>query len=380
MKNILILVFSDLTHDARVRRQIKWLAEHHQLTVVCFKKGVKHDQVTYREISMIPLSKLRKAMLAMVLLLRIYRLAYWLQHGYYNRLKDLKTMNFDVILANDIETLPLAHRLSQKDKTRLIFDAHEYAPRHFEERLWWRVCFAPWYNAMCRKYIPKLAAMTTVSNGLALEYEREFGVKPSLVTNAPAYKKLSPVPVSNPIRLVHHGIVNKSRKLESMIDLMKQLGEGYSLDIYLMIPEYASGATFEYYNSLKTTVANTTNVRILPKLDNDKIITSINGYDIGLFLLEPVNFNYTYALPNKLFDFVQARLAIAIGPSLEMKQVVENYDLGVVSESFSPTTLANDIKKLSSKDIYRHKQRADAAAYELSEERNKETLLAIIDT
>ena len=49
-----------------------------------------------------------------------------------------------------------------------------------------------------------------------------------------------------------------------------------------------------------------------------------NQYDVGVFLL-PASFpNQVHVLPNKLFDYIQARLAVAIGPSHEMAEVVRD--------------------------------------------------------
>ena len=48
---------------------------------------------------------------------------------------------FDVILANDAEVLPLAARLAREQGARLVFDAHEYAPRELEDNLKWRIFF-----------------------------------------------------------------------------------------------------------------------------------------------------------------------------------------------------------------------------------------------
>ena len=53
-----------------------------------------------------------------------------------------------------------------------------------------------------------------------------------------------------------------------------------------------------------------------------EIVDTIAEYDIGLFILSPINFNYYHALPNKLFEFIQARLAIAVSPSPEMARIV----------------------------------------------------------
>src|SRR5262249_6418170 len=100
----------------------------------------------------------------------------------------------------------------------------------------------------------------------------------------------------------------------------------------------------------------------------------LNQFDIGLFLLEPTNFNYLHALPNKLFEFIQARLAIAIGPSPEMARIVRESKLGVVSADFRPESLAHLLNALTADDINRFKEQAHASASRYCSERNKELL------
>ncbi|MBO3697992.1 hypothetical protein [Roseivirga sp. E12] len=371
MQKVLVLVFADLNYDARVTRQIRWLTENYSVTVVCFSGRKDLPHVKFEEISMTQLTIVRKLGLALALFFKLFGLANKIQHGYFNDLRHLK--GFDFIVANDVETLPLAFQLSTNGK--VIFDAHEYAPRHFEDKAWWKLLFAPWYHHLCKRYIPAVVGMTTVSSGLADEYENNYGTRPLITTNATRYHDLKPQPISKPIRLVHHGIINKSRKIEKMVEMMKVLGADYTLDFILMAPEYASSATQEYFDDLKLSIQDIKNVTILPPLSNEDIVPTINKYDIGLFLLEPVNFNYTYALPNKLYDFVQARLAIAIGPSVEMTKVVNEYKLGVVSDSFEPNSLAKEIAKLTAEDITKYKLNAHENARVLSEEENKSTFL-----
>src|SRR5687768_869467 len=141
MKNVLVLVFSNLKHDARVARQIHWLRKNHSVTVVCFDAeetpGVKYIRVRQTQLTL-P----RKALLAGALALRAYRLAYRLFHNY-GSLRTSLQKHFDLIVANDIDTLPLAFELRTAGK--IIFDAHEYAPRHFENNKIWKTFFQPFY-------------------------------------------------------------------------------------------------------------------------------------------------------------------------------------------------------------------------------------------
>ena len=110
-----------------------------------------------------------------------------------------------------------------------------------------------------------------------------------------------------------------------------------------------------------------------------QICKHINAYDVGLFLLPPNNFNYRHALPNKFFEFIQAGLAVAIGPSPEMATLVERHGCGVVAESFEPQALARALQGLTTEKLMAFKDAAHRAADELSFERDGTLILSEID-
>lgn len=374
-KKILVLAFSRLKYDARITRQIKFLKDNYDVTVFCFEKTAISG-VEFHEVKQTVLTPVRKASAALFLLTRQFKRAYWILHSYADQVPQLKKKNFDIIIANDVETLHLAFTIAEKGN--ILFDAHEYAPRHFEDKLWFRLFFQGFNQYFCDRYIPQVSGMTTVCDGLAEEYEKNFGVKPEIITNAPKYHDNEPVK-TNPqkIRLIHMGIANFSRKLENMIEVVNLLDERYSLDLMLITPAYASTQTKAYVEDLKKEVANNPKVQIIDPVESAAVVSRIKAYDIGIFLLEPVNFNYTFALPNKLFEFIQARLAIAIGPSPEMAKIVKKYNCGVVSEDFTPASLADAIRKLTPEDIDRMKKNTAQAASDLSAEKNAEKLKAL---
>ena len=97
---------------------------------------------------------------------------------------------------------------------------------------------------------------------------------------------------------------------------------------------------------------------------------AIRNYDMGIFLLPPVNFNYQNTLPNKLFDFIQARLGIAIGPTPEMAEIVRQYDIGVVGDNFTAQSLAKKLNQLTAIQIAGFKNNTAKAAKELNAETN----------
>lgn len=376
-KKVLVLVFSDLRHDARVLRQVQWLQERYAVTVVCFAAEASGGLNIIR-IRQTKLSPVRKILLAAALLTRQFGIAYRLYHNYSPALKKLKGEEFHLIIANDIDTLPLAVNL--RNRAKIVFDAHEYAPRHFENNRIWKIFFQPFYIALCKKYIPQASAMLTVSQGLAREYRKNFDVAPLVITNATRYADIQPSPVhADRIRIVHHGIINASRKLELLVEMMHHLDERFTLDLMLMISDFASPQTKAYVESFRKYAQQHPRISFVPPVQSHAIVKSINPYDIGVFLIPPVNFNYANTLPNKLFDFIQARLAIAIGPTPEMAAIVNKYQNGVISSDFDPKNLAQKLNSLSADDIKRFKQQSAIAARELNAEKNQLAFNQLLD-
>ncbi len=134
-----------------------------------------------------------------------------------------------------------------------------------------------------------------------------------------------------------------------------------------------------YFHQIVSMTKSRRNVRIIPPVMMNEIVPFINRYDIGLFLVPPTNFNLKYTLPNKFFEFIQARLAIAVGPSIEMKSLVRKYECGVVSCDFDPRSLAEELNKLTAEEIMKYKENSHKAAGELNADTNKKRMMRMVD-
>jgi glycosyltransferase involved in cell wall biosynthesis len=376
-RKVLLIVYSNLKHDARMLRHVNFLKDEYALTVACFEaeqnQGYRVIQLPYAKLTLV-----KKAISALLLLLRFFPLACRILYPYHSLKEKIKGEYFDLIIANDAETLPLAFDLAGKG-SKVFFDAHEYAPRHFENVLTWRLFFQPLNIYLCKKYIPLTAGMITVGRKIAEEYDKHFGVKPEVVTNAPARQYFKPHPTGEKIRLVHHGIGTPSRKIEVMIELMKHLPDYYTLDLILITPPSASANTVSYLDSLKSLASFTDRITFVPPVNASEILRLINQYDIGIISIPPVNFNYENTLPNKFFDCIQARLALAIGPTPEMAEIVREYKLGVVANDFSAKALAEQLNPLTRKQIDEFKQNCEVASQEFCAENNKTILLGLTE-
>ena len=109
------------------------------------------------------------------LLLRQYERVYWNLPQIKEAEEKLKDYEFDIILAHNEETIPLV--LKYKKNAKIILNMHEYAPREFENFCWWKFYFASYKHYLCKTYLKQVDYMYSVSEGIAKEYEKNYGVK-----------------------------------------------------------------------------------------------------------------------------------------------------------------------------------------------------------
>jgi hypothetical protein len=370
MSSALVLCAADPATDPRPNRMIRCLA--HDFAVHVLARGeVALPEVTCQRIPALPHRSIpHRAANALRLYRGHYRHMVWTP-GLRSLAAAHRRLDHAIIAVHDLRLLPVA--LAIRKRGRVLFDAREYYPRHYEDLWWWRWLYQPLNRDLCRRYLPRVDHLVTVSAGLAEEYSREFGVACAVLPSLPAPVACEPRPVDPAhIRLIHHGLASRSRRIELMIEMTDHLPERFTLDLMLM----ASDA--RYLARLRALCARRPRVRILPPVPFTDLISVTNAYDIGVFLVPPVSFNLRFALPNKFFEFVQARLMVAIGPSPEMARLVKEHDLGVVANDFAPATLAAALSRLSVEEIMRFKEHAHRAAAVLNSERTDAAVRSIV--
>ncbi|VDG72436.1 glycosyl transferase [Clostridium carnis] len=355
---ILILADTDLSIDARIRRHIFALKNEYELIITGIKKpeiegNIEFIDCSKKKISNELLQKKRKILRERIAHKK-YEEVYWNESYIIELYDNLKNKQFDLIISNDVSMLPLGVKLAKERKIKIISDMHEYAPRQFEDLEEWRSLLQKYIYYLCKTYLPKCDEIVTVAKGIAEEYAKEFNINVNnVITNAPQYTQLEVKETDfEDIKMVYHGAMNFSRHLERLIDIVEKLDERFTMIFHLIT---SNNNDDEYSKKLLNRIKNSDKCLLEEAVKPEEIVKTIHKYDIGIFFLEPVNFNYKYALPNKFFDFIQAKLAIAIGPSMEMKNYVEKYKCGIVSDDFTCESLINRLSKLTLEDIENYK-------------------------
>ena len=350
---------ADPSRNPRPNRIIRFLSKTSKLTVL----GAGSNQ--FEGIHFVPLETqggrygIGRVKRLKKLLFRQFEQVIWPEHLKQVQQK-LAQERFHLIIVHDIDLLPLALRI--KNSARILLDAREYYPRQFEDRFLWRIFCQPLNEYLCSNYLHKADRMITVSEGIARQYAKKFGVHSDVFLSLPDPVDVGPSHVDpNRIRIIHHGNATPSRRLELMIEMMDLVDERFHLDLMLVDMGFRW-----YFKKLIKMVDRRPNVSIIPPVPFENIILFTNQYDIGLFLVPPVTFNLKYTLPNKLFEFIQARLAVAIGPSVEMRKILDQYDCGIVASGYDPGTLARALNELTTNRIVYYKTQSDRAASALS--------------
>lgn len=359
---ILILSYTPFAQEPRALKQVRFLKDQHDVVTAGFGPAPFAD-VPHIEIPEVPTLRggaAGRLLGAGLLLLRQYRAFRLLNAPDRLALRLLGEQKWDVVIAHDLKTLDASFAL--RPTHGVIVDLHEYAPRQEEHSFLWRLLIAPYFRWMCRTKVPKAAAVVTVSQGIADEYKRVFGFDSTLVVNATPYYELEPRPVASPIRLVHSGGVAPQRRLDIMIQGVRQSAADVTLDLFLV------GGEPELNAELRALAEGDDRIRFRDPVPYTELVETLNRYDLGLSIFPPTTFNLAWCLPNKFFDFVQARLGVIVGPSPEMTRIVEEHGFGTALPDFAPSSLARALERLTAEEVAAWKSASAQHARELSSE------------
>lgn len=368
---MLIVYLGELTNVARVARHVEFLRTDYEILLAAWPPDPGFPGVRFVELPSGSGSRVEAAGRVALRLAGRYDRAYWLDsrmRQWRDRLTEV--LPVDAILVNHLVAVPLARAVG--GDTPVVFDAHEHWT---SESVSWtrrqRLSMRGAHERIVARHVPEIAAMMTVSAGIAEDFAARCGQAPRVVTNAPFFRDLAPSATDEPIRLVHIGLADERRRLEDTIEAVALAGDRFNLDLIL-------GRDNAYRRRLEGLVARHPGIRVLPPVPSTELLNVANAYDVGVFLLPGKNPNQVHVLPNKLFDYIQARLAVAVGPSTEMAALVNEWDCGVVSESFTPPSFAAALARLDVTAVERMKRNADRAAHVLTAERNRDTVLSLV--
>lgn len=367
MKRVYIAVINDLATDQRVNRVAELLRQE-GMEVTCIGRRLRHSpklpDVGYKS--------------------RRYRMLFSkgpLFYACFNK-RLLITLLFArepaLFISNDLDTLPACFTASRIRKVKLIYDSHELFTQVPElihrkrvQQIW------KWIENL---YLPRLKYAVTVSYPIAEIYRRLYGTRFNVVRNVPV-KCVIPADPSSWVQLeyrgkqliIYQGALNVGRGLELMIEAMLYVDDAVfivagsgdiDLELRAKVEEMGLAEKVHFKG------------RLLP----DKLLPLTMSCDLGISLEEDLGLNYRYALPNKMFDYIQCRVPVLCSALPEMTRIVRTYGVGIATEERDPKKLAGIIRYMleeRSKGAWRGA--LDKAAEELCWENESQVYLDLLN-
>lgn len=363
MKKAVVSVINDLVTDQRVHRTCSALHD----------MGYEVTLVGRRRRKSLPLAPRAYHTHRMFLLFEKGPLFY----GFFQvrLLLFLLFRKADLLVSNDLDTLWPNYRISRWKKIPLVYDTHEIftevpelSHNPTKKKIWKRIE---------ARIFPKLKDVFTVNDSIADWYERAYGLRPKVVRNVPRQASESTttktradlnLPGDRYVIILQGAGINIDRGAEEAVQAMQYVDNALLLIV-------GDGDVIPLLKKMKADLQLGEKVQFIPRQPLELLRAYTQLADIGLTLDKDTNINYRFSLPNKLFDYIQSGVPVLASNLVEVRRIVEQYNVGAITETHDPKQLAEKIRWMLADDRLRQwRENAKLAAATLNWENEVQVL------
>lgn len=264
---------------------------------------------------------------------------------------------FDVVHANDLDTLPAGWAIARRVGARLVYDAHEL----YTESVPNPPRIHRFVVALLERVLAKRAnAVVTVSDDIADELlaRRHLLVRPTVVLNCPEREEpLVVLPHEPPLRAIYQAGAGPGRRLEDLLEAAA-LAEGVHITLRVTRVDLAQLRDDVSRHGLDERIA------VADPVSPERLVAELAPFDVGIVIDRPEALNNALGFPNKLFEYLMAGLAVVVPRLPTMGAFVERERLGLVFQPGKPESLAEALTQLASdpSQLFAFREQARAAA------------------
>lgn len=377
-----VLSFSRIARDTRVLRQCAALAERGALKLVI---GYAEPEDTLpwpfaHEPLPRPTTRTRLSTLLRQVPARLGAFAaergFWAASRHRWALAQLRSANPRRVVANDWPALVVAARRKREDPTlRIHYDSHEFATLEFDERRYWRIAYKPFVAHLEAAHIGAADVVSTVGPRLAAALREHYALRetPVVIRNIPDRIAIPPRAAGWPLALLFHGQILPDRGLEALLDSMARWTTPHHLTIR------GSGAE-AYIESLRRRAPAPERVRFEPAVPPDQVMrVAAESADVGVHVTPLGTTQRHFSMPNKLFEYIGAGLAVVVSPGADLKALVEAHGVGVVAADAGAEAVADAINALDPARVEQFRAAAREAAATLCWQHERKLFQAVQD-
>jgi glycosyltransferase involved in cell wall biosynthesis len=263
------------------------------------------------------------------------------------------------IHAHDLNTCLVGLAIARKTGANFVADFHEWTSEnvHWSRRANRNEPYPPNWKAELQaletRVMREASAVVTVCDSIAEALAEELGDgrKIEVIRNIPA---ISAVPTKEypPLKqqvglpeaqfvLLWQGGTGPTRLIEPIIAALEFAPtctfviRGPSLDLF--------GAD---YRAIAEKAGAGERLILLDPVPSRDVVAAARGADAGIWTLPRLCRNFTYALPNKIFEYTASNLALLVADYPEAKRMVETHDIGLTFDPYDPRSIAAAINRL----------------------------------
>lgn len=354
---VLVSVFNNLSTDQRVEKVCRTLSENgFTIELIGNNWGGLPDLKRDYPVSRIILKS------------KILRYAYVeFQWKLYKELLK-KADQHTILLSNDLDTLLPNYMVSKKLNLPLVYDSHEIFTEmpsvngRFTQNIW---------RSLESFIVPKLKFMMTASESYADWFHKTYGIeRPVVVQNFPL-KSGNPQDysiVNSPKVIIYQGVINPSRGLDKLIPEMHKIENA---ELWIA----GDGPKKKEFQELTKNLGLDDKVKFIGKILPEKLREITQKADLGVSIEENNGLSYYFSMPNKISDYIQARIPVVVSDFPEMRKVADHFKAGEKIRDYNE--LAQKIQLVLNNGKHSYKDALDHAASQLCWENEENRLLGL---
>jgi glycosyltransferase involved in cell wall biosynthesis len=379
---ITMLLYGEIEHDSRVRREMATLAAAgHAVTVATLSPSQREPfdldgahivPLTPRHRELMPgedspyLSARAPGRLGRLVARVRWAKGYATTYRSWSRAALRELPAADVWHGHDLLGLLTARDLQKRHGGGLVHDSHElFLEAGSAARLPSpaRALLARFEGRASRR----ADAVITVNPSIAVELHDRYGVDPVVLMNCPP---LGPERKHGKLRdhlglgrrplILYHGAISPGRGVEQLVDAIPQLPAEAAV-VLLGYGDFARN-----YTALAAEDAYRGRLFVVPAVPIADLPNWVCDADVGIIAFQPVDRNNVLGTPNKLFEYMEAGVPMIVSDFPEMRRIVTETGAGIARDTSSPESLAAAIRELldEPKDRKSTRRRSARAAAE----------------
>jgi glycosyltransferase involved in cell wall biosynthesis len=256
----------------------------------------------------------------------------------------------DLYILHECSSYPAVKFHTRLTRTPFIYDAHDFYSRIEPanlQPLFDRRFVTPLMQSLERRAVQNAAAVMTVSDGLALEIEKAYARKPTVVRNAhdPRLDRSETLGLRKRLALgpddfiiVTIGNAKRGQALEQGLEALAEL-PGH-------VHWACVGGGYERIASVAVSRNLGHRFHLVGVLEPDEIVPAIREANVALVLYHGYSENYLHSLPNGFFQALAAGLPQIIPPLPEIASLARQNGFAVEADPLEPNLISTAVLKL----------------------------------